>query len=155
MLKFTRVLETPVEDPDFLLTLPYAYRNRSRQKVRFDSGEEAGLFLPRGIVLKDNDCLEAESGQTVRIIAKKEQLSMVRFSDPLAMSKICFHLGNRHVPLQIDQNRVCYKFDPVVDDMLVGMGYAIERTVEPFHPESGAYHMPEISMAWKNIERAG
>ncbi|WP_027180008.1 urease accessory protein UreE [Maridesulfovibrio bastinii] len=148
MLKFTRVLATPVDRPDFLLTLPYAYRNRSRQKVRFDSGEEAGLFLPRGTVLKDNDFLGCEEGLTVRIIAKKEQLSQVKFSDHLQMAKICFHLGNRHVPLQIDNNRVCYKFDPVVDEMLRGMGYTIELTEEAFHPESGAYHLPEIKVAW-------
>lgn len=148
MFKITTILKNQVEKPDFLLTLPYAYRNRSRQKVRFDSGEDAGIFLPRGTVLCDNDCLRTENGLTVKVIAKKEHLSLVRFDDLLAMAKACFYLGNRHIPLQIDSRRVCYKFDPVVDDMLNGMGYVVEQTLEPFHPESGAYHMPEIRVAW-------
>jgi len=146
MLKFTLVLEHPAHDADDSLTLPHDLRERSRQRVRLDSGQEAGLFLPRGTVLRDGDCLRAESGETVRVVAMIEPLSVVRFDDPTAMARACFHLGNRHVPLEINEGEVRYIHDPVVDDMVRAMGFAVDATMAPFHPEPGAYHMPHIRL---------
>jgi urease accessory protein len=146
MLKIERILAPADGGVDDTLTLPHVLRERSRQLVRLDSGREAGLFLPRGTVLRDGDTLLAEDGTKVLVRATREPLSEVVFADDLAMAKACFHLGNRHVPLEITQDRVRYNHDPVVDDMLRGMGFEVGAVMGTFHPEAGAYHMPEIRL---------
>lgn len=146
MLRFTQIQTGTDGRADDVLTLPHDLRERSRQRVRLDSGREAGLLLPRGSVLRDEDILLGEDGSTVRVRAAQEPLSEVRFNDPLAMARACFHLGNRHVPLEIAPGRVRYLHDPVVDDMLRAMGFAVTALMGPFQPEAGAYHMPHIRL---------
>ncbi|MFN6886552.1 urease accessory protein UreE, partial [Proteus mirabilis] len=77
-------------------------RTKSRLKVALSDGQEAGLFLPRGTVLKEGDILLSEEGDVVTIEAAKEQVSTVYSDDPLLLARVCYHLGNRHVPLQIE-----------------------------------------------------
>lgn len=147
MLRLSRIAAGADANTDDFLTLPHFLRERSRQRVRLDSGREAGLLLPRGTVLRDGDLLLADDGTTVRVRAQAEPLSEVPFDTPLAMAKACFHLGNRHVPLEITDGRIRYNHDPVVDDMLRGMGFEVGALMAPFHPEAGAYHMPNIRLA--------
>jgi urease accessory protein len=146
MLKIERLTVALNGEIDDILALPHVLRERSRQLVRLDSGREAGLFLPRGTVLRDGDTLLAEDGTRILVRATDEPLSEAMFPDGLAMAKACFHLGNRHVPLEIGEGRVRYIHDPVVDDMLRSMGFTVGSLMAPFHPESGAYHMPEIRL---------
>ena len=80
-------------------TLALEQRVRSRLKLTLDNGEDAGLFLPRGSVLRHGDQLRAESGEVIEIRAAEEAVSSLYTNDPLAMAKACYHLGNRHVPL--------------------------------------------------------
>ena len=147
MLKIDRLIAVPSGEIDDILTLPHVLRERSRQLARLDSGREVGLFLPRGTVLRDGDTLLAEDGTRILVRATDEPLSEAVFPDDLAMAKACFHLGNRHVPLEISEGRVRYIHDPVVDDMLRSMGFTVGSLMAPFHPEAGAYHMPEIRLA--------
>lgn len=121
------------------LTLPLEKRIKSRLKVALDNGEEVGLFLERGLVLKNGDRLISEEGQVVEIRAAEECISMVKVNDPLLMSRVCYHLGNRHVPLQIEVGVVCYLHDHVLDDMVRGLGVEVTVTDAPFDPEPGAY----------------
>lgn len=122
------------------LTLPFAVREKSRQRAVLDSGEEVGLFLPRGTVLKDGDLLEAENGLVIRVTAAHENLSTAVTRDVMLLAKVCYHLGNRHVPVQIAENRVSYLHDHVLDDMVRGLGVEVTVGAAPFEPESGAYH---------------
>ncbi len=121
------------------LTLPLEKRIKSRLKVSLDNGEEAGLFLERGLVLKNGDRLKSDDGQVVEIRAAEETLSIVRVDDPLLMSRVCYHLGNRHVPLQIKAGVVCYQHDHVLDDMVRGLGVDVVVSDATFDPEPGAY----------------
>lgn len=146
MMQFTQVVDSQIAVAE-TLTLPHEKRERSRLRVRLDSGVEAGLMLPRGTVLKGGDCIATKDGVTVRIIAQEEPLSIVVLRDPLEMAKACYHLGNRHTPLEIREHSVRYLYDPVVDDMVRSMGYSVEHAHGPFHPEGGAYHMPHIAVA--------
>ncbi|MGE4421934.1 MAG: urease accessory protein UreE [Pseudodesulfovibrio sp.] len=146
MLKIDRLIAVPNGEIDDVLALPHVLRERSRQLVRLDSGRGAGLFLPRGTVLRDGDTLLAEDGTRILVKATDEPLSEAVFPDALAMARACFHLGNRHVPLEIAEDRVRYIHDPVVDDMLRAMGFQVDALMAPFHPEAGAYHMPEIRL---------
>lgn len=128
-------------DTTITATLDIDTRIKTRVKITLDNGEDAGIMLPRGIILRDGDRLTDEN-QTiiVKIVAKAECVSTAYCHDPLLLAKACYHLGNRHVPLQIDHNFARYQHDHVLDDMLKQMG--IEVTVEqaPFEPEAGAYH---------------
>ena len=121
------------------LTLPLEKRIKSRLKVSLDNGEEAGLFLSRGQVLKNGDRLISEEGQVVEVRAAEEKLSIVKVDDPLLMSRVCYHLGNRHVPLQIEAGVVCYLHDHVLDDMVRGLGVDVTVSSATFDPEPGAY----------------
>lgn len=141
MIRLTRKLETGEGGGEYAtLTLPFDQRNKSRQRVILDNGEEAALLLPRGAVLRTGDRLGGEvQGHAVRVCAADETLSLVVCPDRLLLNRVCYHLGNRHVPLQIGPDRVSYRHDHVLDDMVRGLGGTPVRLQAPFQPESGAY----------------
>jgi urease accessory protein len=123
------------------LTLPLASRVKSRLRVTLDDGREAGLFLERGLSLKEGDLLggaEAE-GLVVQVRAAPETLSVARCPDVLLLARACYHLGNRHVPVCIRAEQLSYPHDPVLDAMLRGLGLAVGVEQLPFEPEPGAY----------------
>jgi urease accessory protein len=121
------------------LTLTIDQRVRSRLKVTLDNGIEAGLMLPRGTVLQRHDRLLADSGEIIEVVAAAEIVSSARVDDPLLLARACYHLGNRHVPLQIGDGFVRYQHDHVLDDMLKGFGINVTVEKAPFEPEPGAY----------------
>ncbi len=121
------------------LTLPLERRIRSRQRVTLDDGTEAGVFLARGQVLRDGDLLTDEGGLVVRVRAAAEPVSEVRSDDPLLLARACYHLGNRHMALQIEAGLIRYQHDHVLDDMLRGLGLEPRFAEAPFEPEPGAY----------------
>jgi urease accessory protein len=121
------------------LTLPLEKRIRSRLRVTLDDGTEAGVFLERGQVLHDGDLLGSAEGLVVQVRAAAEPVSEVRCSDPLLLARACYHLGNRHMPLQIADGLLRYQHDHVLDDMLRGLGLQPTLVEAPFEPEPGAY----------------
>ncbi|HAT1609781.1 TPA: urease accessory protein UreE [Raoultella planticola] len=132
-----------VDSPDKLtasLTLPIDVRVKSRIKVTLNDGREAGLLLPRGLLLRGGDVLSNEDGsEFVQIIAADEGVSVVHCDDPFTLAKACYHLGNRHVPLQIMPGELRYHHDHVLDDMLRQFGLEVTFAHLPFEPEAGAY----------------
>lgn len=125
--------------PDASLTLPFELRQRSRLRARLDDGEEVGLFLPRGRVLRHGDCLRTDDGRVIEVRASPEMVSTVHASDALDLLRAAYHLGNRHVPLQIATDWLRYAHDHVLDDMVRGLGLAVNVEQSPFEPEAGAY----------------
>jgi len=85
------------------LTLPFELRQKSRLRVRLDSGEDVALSLPRGRVLRGGDLLRADDGTVVLVRAAAEEVSTVTAEDAAALARAAYHLGNRHVPVQVDQ----------------------------------------------------
>ncbi|EXJ16731.1 urease accessory protein UreE [Imhoffiella purpurea] len=138
MIRLTRKSDQAV-DTGVSLTLTYDQRIRSRLRVLLDDGREAGIFLERGICLRDGDSLISEDGLAVRVRAGDEALSCVRCDDPLLFARACYHLGNRHVALQIGPGRLSYPHDHVLDAMLRGLGLEVGLEQAPFEPEPGAY----------------
>jgi urease accessory protein len=125
---------------DAVAALTLEQRVRSRQRVRLDDGREAGISLPRGDVLKDGDLLATDDGSlTVRIVAAPECVSVAACDDPVLLARACYHLGNRHVALQIEPGRLCWLHDHVLDAMVRGLGLAVAAQDAPFEPEPGAY----------------
>jgi urease accessory protein len=126
-------------DPTTTLTLPLEQRIRSRLRVTLDDGRPAGVFLERGQTLRDGDLLAAADGVVVLVRSAAEPLSEVRCNDPLLLSRACYHLGNRHIALQIADGVLHYQPDHVLDEMLRGLGLQPRRVERPFEPEYGAY----------------
>ena len=122
------------------VTLPIDVRVKSRARVVLDDGRDAGLILPRGLLLRGGDLLTSEDGrEVVEVIAAAEPLSVVRCADPFLLARACYHLGNRHVPLQILPGELRYHHDHVLDEMLHLFDLEVTFARLPFEPEAGAY----------------
>ena len=139
MLKLTETTNTQ-DHPDDTLTLPYNERQKSRQPAVTQGGRHVGVFLPRGQTLRHGAILTNSQGFKVRVDAAPEQLSTVKCNDQLLFARACYHLGNRHIALQIMPDELRYLTDHVLDKMLVGLGLTVEHHTLPFEPEAGAYH---------------
>jgi urease accessory protein len=126
-------------DSKFTLTLPFDSRQKARLHTQLDSGEEAGLFLPRGIILRGGNKLQAESGEVIEIISANEEVSTVTSNTPLQLMRASYHLGNRHVPLEIKPSYLRFHFDHVLNEMLEHLNLSVTKESAPFEPESGAY----------------
>ena len=121
------------------LSLSFEQRSRSRLRARLDDGREVGILLPRGERLRDGDLLADEQGEVVQIRAAAEPVSCVEVDDPLLLARAAYHLGNRHVALQIEPGRLCWLHDHVLDAMVSGLGLSVAAVQAPFEPEAGAY----------------
>ena len=121
------------------LVLPFELRQKSRLRARVASGLEVGLFLERGIVLRGGDLLLAEDGTVVEVVAALETVSTVRDTDATRLARAGYHLGNRHVPVEIGSGWLRYGHDHVLDDMVRGLGLSVVVEQAPFEPEAGAY----------------
>ncbi len=114
-------------------------RQKSRYRTTTTCGQDLGWFLERGYVLRDNDILLCSDGTKVRVRCADESVSDVRAEDALTLLRAAYHLGNRHVPLQVRCDFLRYQRDHVLDDMVQGLGLSVSHTEAPFDPESGAY----------------
>jgi urease accessory protein len=138
VIKVTEKLSSPTT-AQATLTLPFELRQKSRLRAVLDNGEEVGLMLPRGEVLRGGDCLRAENGWVIELKAADEAVSTITCSDALLMQKACYHLGNRHVALEISRFGLRYLQDHVLDEMVDSLGLEVTHESAPFEPESGAY----------------
>jgi urease accessory protein len=138
MIRITEILESKAS-PAATLSLPINSRVKSRIKVTLDDGREAGLFLPRGRILRNGDLVVSEEGLVVEIKAAPELVSTVSSDNPHALAVASYHLGNRHVPLQVESTWLRYLHDHVLDDMVKGLGLSVKTETAPFEPEAGAY----------------
>ncbi|WP_299870887.1 urease accessory protein UreE [uncultured Cocleimonas sp.] len=140
MIKFETKTDKTDAIPQTSLTLGKDQREKSRLKVTLDDGREGGLFFDKGTSFQDGDLIISADGETlVEIKAAAETVSMVHCDDPLLLAKACYHLGNRHIPLQIDATELRYQHDHVLDEMVRGFGLTVTTEQAPFEPESGAY----------------
>jgi urease accessory protein len=124
---------------DAELVLPFEQRQKSRLRTTVRGGEEIGLFLDRGSVLRGGDFLQADDGRIVRVVAADEALLEVRCADAHALARAAYHLGNRHTPVQVGALWLRLAADAVLADMLRGLGATVTPVTAPFEPEAGAY----------------
>ena len=121
------------------LVLAFDTRCKSRLRTRLSSGEECGLFLARGTVLRGGDRLLANDGRIVEVIAAPEKLLEAVSGDPLLIAKAAYHLGNRHVAVHLLPGKLRFGADHVLGEMVRGLGLKVAEAEAPFEPESGAY----------------
>jgi len=121
------------------LTLPFELRQKSRLRTWLDNGANVGLFLPRGTVLRHSDRLRTTTGLIVEVHAAAEHVSTARTDNALLLARAAYHLGNRHIPLQIDSGWLRYLHDHVLDEMVQELGLDVIHEQVPFEPEAGAH----------------
>jgi urease accessory protein len=118
-----------------------------RQKSRFDavdsSGRTLGVFLPRGTAVRGGDALVAEDGSLIRVLAAPQPVLVVRHctehGSPFDLLRAAYHLGNRHVQLELQADRLLLEPDHVLAEMLRSMHLIVSKERSAFEPESGAY----------------
>jgi urease accessory protein len=125
--------------PTERLVLPFELRCKSRLRTRLESGEDAGLFLERGSVLRAGDLLQANDGRIVEVAAAPEAVMEAHSSDTLLLARAAYHLGNRHVAVELKPGLLRLSRDHVLGEMVRGLGLDVVEAESPFDPESGAY----------------
>jgi urease accessory protein len=125
---------------DERMVLPFDLRSRSRFRARLSSGQEVGVVLTRGHILRGGDLLLASDGRVIEVDAAPELVSTLLADDVRALARAAFHLGNRHVALQIGEGWLRYSHDHVLDEMARGLGLRVAVEEAAFEPEAGAYH---------------
>ena len=121
------------------LSVPFEIRQKSRFRAVLEDGTELAIFLPRSSKLIDGDLLEADDGTLIRVVAAAEQLLYVTAPSSLALTRAAYHLGNRHTPVEIGNGFLKLANDPVLREMLEGLGLQLLEVHLPFQPESGAH----------------
>ena len=119
----------------------------TRQKSRFDatdsSGRHLGVFLPHGSVVRGDDVLVCENGSLIRVEAAAQPVMVVRagadHGSAFDLLRAAYHLGNRHVPVQVGEGWLLLGQDHVLKEMLLGLGATVTEETAPFEPEAGAY----------------
>ena len=136
------VITKRVDDPshwDAELVMSFELRSKSRLRTTASSGEDVGLFLEPGQPLHHGEVLQAEDGRRVRVVAAPEALLHVTCANPRELCRAAYHLGNRHVHLEVGEGWLRLLDDEVLAQMLLQLGARVERLSVPFHPEHGAY----------------
>jgi urease accessory protein len=141
VIEITGRFDGPRDDmrPHDKLELPFELRQKSRLRTRLASGEEAWLLLGRGEILRGGDLLVAAGGCVVEVVARPERLLHVECATPQLLARAAYHLGNRHIPVEVGRAYLRLAYDHVLEQMLVGLGACVTTIEAPFEPEAGAY----------------
>lgn len=126
-------------EPNAVLSLAFEDRQKARFKSTLTTGQTVGLKLPRGTLLRGGDVVRSDQGDLCYIEASAEQVSTVRSDDRQVLARVAYHLGNRHVWVQVGDGWLRYLHDHVLDQMVSGLGVTATSERVPFEPEGGAY----------------
>ncbi len=142
------------------LVMPFEARCKSRLRTKLESGEEIGLFLPPGTILRGGDKLQGRDGRVVEVVAARERLMEVWSASLRNLARIAYHLGNRHTAVELGEGWLRFPADHVLRDMVVGLDTDVREVFEPFEPEAGAYgqghvHEEQGSARIHQYRRAG
>lgn len=125
------------------ITLDWDQRQRSRLFGLNSKAEEVALFLQRGKVLRGGDVMVSEQGELLNILSAPQPVLKITscsiHGSALDLPRAAFHLGNRHIPIEIQRTHLLMEPDPVIQEMLINMGLIVQQCDLPFEPEAGAY----------------
>ena len=139
MIEITEKLKASGKKASGQLELPFELRQRSRLRTRLVSGEEVALAMPRGEVLRGGDLVSTSDGRVIEVLGAPEKLLHVTCRTPDELARAAYHLGNRHVPVQVGAGFLRLAADHVLAEMLKRMGAQVAEVEAPFEPEAGAY----------------
>ena len=124
--------------------LDWDVRQKSRFAATDSHGRELGIFLPRGTVVRGGDVLVADDGSLIQVIAAPQAVLRItactEHGTPFDLTRAAYHLGNRHVPIELQPDHLKIEPDHVLAGMLQRMGLEVRSAGLPFEPEAGAYH---------------
>jgi urease accessory protein len=129
--------------PSETVVLDFDQRYRRRVVMTGVGGLEFLLDLPDATMLRGGDGLQLEDGRLVEVVAEPEPLAEIRASDPLALTRVAWHLGNRHLPTELTPKALRIRRDPIIEAMAEGLGARVVALEAPFNPEGGAYASAE------------
>jgi urease accessory protein len=121
------------------VVLDFDARYRRRVAMSGVGGLEFLLDLSEATMLRGGDGLRLEDGRVVEVVAEPEPLAEIRAADPLALTRVAWHLGNRHLPTEMTPKALRIRRDPVIEAMAEGLGARVVALEAPFNPEGGAY----------------
>jgi urease accessory protein len=132
---------TQIDDPRIIdcVVLDAGERHRRRIVLTAEGGTKFLLDLPQATALRDGDGLVLEDGSIVRVAGKPESLVEITAANPQQLARLAWHIGNRHIDVEIIGGRLRMRRDHVVEDMLRGLGAQLSPVEAPFEPEPGAY----------------
>ena len=119
--------------------IDYDRRHRRRILLRTEAGRSVLIALPQAVRLRNGDGLVLEDGGVVRVSARPEKLLEIHAHDESELVRIAWHLGNRHLPVQLLGDKIRIRADHVIEEMISGLGGHVEAIDAPFDPEAGAY----------------
>lgn len=122
-----------------VVVLDFDHRHRRRLRMQGEGGLDFLLDLPEATAIRDGDGLLLEDGRIVEVKASAEPLVAVRAKDNGHLVRLAWHLGNRHLPVQVEPDRLLIREDHVIEAMLVALGATVSHVEAPFDPEGGAY----------------
>jgi len=122
-----------------IVTLDFDDRFRRRRAYTAEAGLAFLLDLAEATVLRDGDALRLEDGRLIAVRAAPEPLIEVTAGETIGLARLAWHLGNRHLPAEIDDARILIRHDHVIETMLRGLGAGVREVLAPFNPEGGAY----------------
>lgn len=122
-----------------VIELTYDDRYRRRLVLQSSKGTRFLLDLARPQILQNGDGLKLEDGSVIKIRAALEDMAEIRCATPEHLTAMAWHLGNRHLPCEIYEDRLIIRWDPVIAAMLEKLGCEVTRFKAPFNPEGGAY----------------
>ena len=133
-----KIISQNINNNDLLdqISLTYEERFIRRKKLIADKGTEFLVNLEETVSLKENNFFDLNNGNLIKIISKKENLIEVTGEN---LKAIIWHIGNRHLPCQIEENRILIQDDTVILDMILKLNGNIKKVFEKFKPEGGAY----------------
>ena len=131
---------TPSSHPVEQVVLPHDLRHLRRKLLHLESGEMVMLDLKEAVLFATGDLLVREDGELIEIVAAPEKLFEIKARDRLHLIEMAWHLGNRHLAAQIEEDRILILRDHVIRAMLEGLGAEVADVTEPFQPARGAYH---------------
>jgi urease accessory protein len=133
--------------PADTVVLDFDERYRRRVTMTGVGGLEFLLDLAEPAMLRSGDGLSLEDGRVVEVVAEPEPLAEVRAADAAALTRVAWHLGNRHLPTEILPKALRIRRDPVIEAMAEGLGARVIKLEAPFNPEGGAYVQAEAGPA--------
>ena len=119
--------------------LTYDARCKNRLLLQLDNGEQAALLVERGKAWRNGEHVTVEDGREIEIVFAEESLVEATAHDPLLIARAAYHLGNRHVAVQLMPDRLRFLADHVLAAMVAGLGLKVNALSAPFEPEGGAY----------------
>lgn len=137
MAAFTQLIKSGT--PHLRVSLNLDTRRQSRIIATAENGEQIVIAINRGLLLHNGDLLLSSDGRILEIEAAPEKVSTVTAKDSLQLTRLAYHLGNRHVPLEITEQYLRYQHDHVLDEMVLGLGGQVKSEIASFNPEEGAY----------------